>query len=62
MNSDLSVNIEDIGDDLYIGLLELVSFLIALDPPADSPRGKLLAGLADAMETYERATYVEFGG
>lgn len=60
MNDGEGVKIEEIADDLYLSLLELVSTLMAIDPPAGSPMGNLLGGLADAMEKYERAKYADF--
>lgn len=32
----------------------LIAHLCSVDPPADSPLGKLLTGLAGAVEQYER--------
>ncbi len=42
-------------------LLDVVSFLITLDPLVDTPAGRLLDGLADAIETYEIEVYGNMG-
>jgi hypothetical protein len=60
MSEREGVNIEDMADDLYNSLLELVSTLMAIDPPIGSPMGNLLTGLTDAMEAYEKEKYGDF--
>ena len=39
---------------LYESCVALVKDLCELDPPADSPEGRLLIGMATAVEEYER--------
>jgi hypothetical protein len=38
-------------------VLRCVENLIELDPPLDSPEGRLLDGLSAAVEEYEKVTY-----
>lgn len=38
-------------------VLALVENLVELDPPPDTPLGRLLEGLAAAIETYEKASF-----
>ena len=40
--------------DFYAACIALVTDLVELDPAADSPEGKLLIGLATAIEEYEK--------
>jgi hypothetical protein len=40
-------------EDFYNACVDLVGELVKLDPPADSPEGKLLTGMATAVEEYE---------
>lgn len=53
--SEAGVRIEDLGLDLCNAVADCLSVLMALDPPANTPEGTLLAGLADAVEKYEQA-------
>ncbi len=39
------------------GILAVISALMDLDPPADSPEGRLLVGLAAVTEEYEKAVF-----
>jgi hypothetical protein len=41
----------------YDSMLECVGALIALDPPADSPEGRLLVGLATSLEEFEKTEF-----
>jgi hypothetical protein len=43
--------------DFYNSMLETVGALIKLDPPADSPEGRLLLGLATALEEFEKVKF-----
>jgi hypothetical protein len=42
-------------DEFYCGMLQVISQLMILDPPSESPEGHLLSGLAAALEEYEKA-------
>jgi len=41
----------------YDSMLETVGALIKLDPPADSPEGRLLVGLATTLEEFEKTEF-----
>lgn len=41
----------------YKSILELVELLMELDPEMDTPEGKLLDGLARAVEEYEKKEF-----
>jgi hypothetical protein len=41
-------------EDLYTACCDLIGELCKIDPAADSPEGKLLTGLAAAVEAYEK--------
>lgn len=49
-------------DELAAHMLETVKMLASMDPPADSPEGRFLAGIAAAREEYEKAKFPELGG
>lgn len=55
MSDQGGVSIENLGDDLYEKTMELVSFLMALDPAAGTREGDLLNDMADAVIKYEAA-------
>lgn len=57
MDDSEGVRIENLCDDLYSSILELVSVLMALDPAEDTPLGRLLIGMATAMEAYEKEKF-----
>jgi len=40
---------------LYNGCIDVVVALCALDPPPDSPYGRLLKGLVDALAEFEKS-------
>lgn len=42
-------------EEFYRGMLQVISQLLILDPPSESPEGHLLSGLAAAVEEYEKA-------
>ena len=42
---------------LYESCLETVRLLCELDPPAESAEGRLLSGLAAAVEEYEKSEF-----
>jgi len=46
-----------ITSQLYRAALEVCEYLVALDPPRESPEGKLLLLLASALEDYERRVF-----
>lgn len=48
---------ESLVDILYHGILEVIETLIDMDPPEDSPEGKLLLRLAAITEEYEKKRY-----
>ncbi len=43
--------------DFHEGILAVINALITLDPPADSPEGRLLVLLASATESYEKERF-----
>lgn len=45
------------ADEFHARVLAVIGELVALDPAADSPEGQLLAGLASAVESYEKERY-----
>lgn len=40
--------------DFHHRVINVITALVDLDPPADSPEGRLLAALAAATQSYER--------
>jgi hypothetical protein len=42
---------------VYESCLELIKALIEMDPAPDTPGGKMLVGLATAVETYEKVRW-----
>ena len=44
-------------ENFYESILNLIGILIEIDPPKDSPEGRLLEDLAAAVEEYEKVTY-----
>lgn len=51
------MNIEKAADALHTAILRMVETLMEIDPPADSPEGRMLEGLSDAVEEYEKERY-----
>jgi hypothetical protein len=49
------VSMNEAFEEFYRGILQVVSQLIILDPPSESPEGHLLSELAAALEEYEKA-------
>lgn len=44
-------------NEFHRRVLDVIDVLTVMDPPADSPEGRLLRALAAATESYERERY-----
>jgi len=48
---------ESFAAEFHRRVLDVIAELIELDPPADSPEGRLLVSMSAAAENYEKARY-----
>ena len=51
---------DKVCDALLESAIACVNVLVKMDPASDSPEGRLLIGLADAIEEYEGAKFPMF--